>query len=295
MKIAVGMIVFNSDFVLKQALQAIYPHVNQILVSEGCVKYWSDKGITTSTDQTNEILKGFPDPDHKIHVVHGTYTEKDDQANAYMKYVEPDTDYVWNLDADEVFKEEDIVKLKAILAAERPTSVGFKSITFYGGFNHYLTGFEQEHEFIRIQKYSRGAVWKTHRPPTIELPAGTPRNHLSFERLAQMGIYMYHYSYVFPRQVKEKISYYEAAVIKKDGCIPNYFETVYRDWVMGDDATKQAIEKRYKGVHEFVPESRGECYTAKFTGLHPHVIIQDWNEIQHKYNSQIKRYLTNIE
>lgn len=291
MKIAVGIIVFNSDFVLKQAIQAIYPHVNQILVSEGCVKYWADKGITTSNDQTNEILKNFPDPDHKIHVVHGTYAEKDDQANAYMKYVEPDTDYVWNLDADEVFKEEDIIQIKNILAAERPTSVGFKSLTFYGGFTHHLTGFEQEHEFIRIQKYHPHAKWKTHRPPTIELPAGVQKKHLSFERLAGMGIYMYHYSYVFPRQVFEKISYYEAAVIKKGSCIPDYFSSVYKAWVLGDDEAKKEIEKRYKGVHEFVPEARGECYTTKFNGTHPHVILHDWSELQHKYNSQVNKFL----
>ena len=85
MKIAVGMIVFEGDYVLKQCLEQLYPHVDQILISEGPVTFWQQRGKTTSEDSTNEILSNFPDPENKLKVVHGQFKEKDDQSNAYMK------------------------------------------------------------------------------------------------------------------------------------------------------------------------------------------------------------------
>lgn len=287
MKIAAGIIIFNSDFVLKQVLDSIYPYMNQILISEGCVKYWADKGFTTSTDKTNEILANYPDPDHKITVVHGTYTEKTEQCNAYMQHVQHDTDYVWNIDADEVFKANDIEKIIELLEKEKYTSVGFRSFSFYGGFDRYLTGFEQEHEFLRIRKYYPGAMWANHRPPTIELPAGEVKKHLSFETLAAMGIFMYHYSYVFPRQVYEKIQYYENAVISTGNCIPNYFNNVYLAWVKGDDQQRFNIEQANRGVHEFAPHYRGDCFTERFKLDHPFAIARDMNLLQPKFNEQL--------
>lgn len=293
MKIAAGIIIFNSDFVLKQVLESIYPHVSQILISEGCVGYWVQKGFTTSLDNTNKIIENFPDPDKKITIVHGTYTEKTEQANAYMKYVHPDTDYVWNLDADEVFKFKHIIKIKQLLATGKYTSIGFKSFTFYGGFDRYLSGFEREHDFVRIQKYHPGAMWSNHRPPTIDLPFGQQKVHFDGNKTAEMGILMYHYSYVFPRQVFEKIQYYESAVISKGNCIPNYFNEVYLPWVMGDHETKFRIEQQYKGVHEFMPHARGECYTEQFVGTHPEIILRDMDELKQEFTKQITPFLLN--
>lgn len=284
MKIAAGIIIFNSDFVLKQVLDSIYPYMNQILISEGCVTFWQKQGYTHSVDKTLEIIKNYPDPDKKITLVQGVYNEKTEQANAYMKHVAPDTDYVWNIDADEVFKPKDIETVINLLKTEQYTSVGFQSYSFYGGFERYLTGFEQDHEFLRIQKYHPGAMWENHRPPTIKLPEGIPKKHLSFRTLAQMGVFMYHYSYVFPRQVFEKVFYYENAVISPGKCIQNYFQEVYLPWLRGDHETRYHIEQKHKGVHEFTPEARGECYTAQFTGTHPDVIVKDMEVLQQNLN-----------
>jgi len=292
MKIAAGIIVFNSDFVLQQVLESIYPYMNQILISEGCVTYWKDKGFTTSLDRTNQILKNFPDPQNKIKIVHGTYLEKTEQANAYMKLVDRDTDYIWNIDADEVFKAQDIESIIKLLKTEKPTSVGFKAYSFYGGFEHYLTGFDHDHEFIRIRKYPYwGAQWINHRPPTMELPAGVDKKHLSSEQLAAQGIYMYHYSYTFPRQVFEKVQYYEGAVISPGKCIPDYFNSVYLPWVTGNAEQKQAIEQKYQGVHEFTPDARGDCYTTRFVGCHPFPITKAMKQLKKDFEAQLTPFL----
>ena len=289
MKIAIGIIVFNTDFVLQECLQSIYPFADQILVAEGPVKFWQDQGYTTSVDETNEILHNFPDPENKIKIHHGQYSEKNEQCNAYMKFLDSDVDYIWNVDSDEIFRPEDIGKLLHIIETNNITSVGFKSLTFYGGFDHYLTGFEEGAEFHRISKVYPGAKWATHRPPTIaDIP--WQRRHLDYNVLANLGIRMYHYSYVFPRQVYEKIFYYKNAV-SKENCIDNYFEEIYLPWVIGNKEQRQIIEQKWQGVHEFKPSYRGQCTTANFTDKHPYIIQKNLSQLSNKWNRQLNDYM----
>jgi len=284
MKLAFGMIVFNGDFVLKECLESVYPYATQILISEGPVRYWQDQGHTTSTDKTNEILDNFPDPENKITIVHGQFEEKDEECRAYMPYMRDDIDYIWNLDSDEIYKPEDIEKIINILEKEQYTSVGVRSCSFYGGFDDFIGGFElAKDNFLRIFKVYPNATWKTHRPPTIIAPEGTsvlPDKHLDSDTLWEnYGVQMYHYSYVFPRQVREKIAYYKAKV-SRDNCHPNYYEEIYLPWVKGD----RSVEQGWRGVHEFRPSSRGDSFTQKFEGSHPAVIEERVEELKEIIN-----------
>ena len=224
MKIAFGMIVFEGDYVLKQCLEQVYQFASQILIAEGPVSYWQRQGRTTSLDETNKILDEFPDPENKIKIVHGQFNEKDDQCKAYMQHINSDIDYIWNLDSDEVYKTEDLVKIIDFLETVKPTSVGLQSCSFYGGFNDYLTGFELNTDnFLRIFRYVDGSTWQTHRPPTIQYPpdANITRKHISSDVIYDLlGVQMYHYSYVFPTQVHTKVSYYKDSV-SRDNCIDN--------------------------------------------------------------------------
>jgi len=292
MKITFGMIVLNGDQVLEETLSSVYPYAHQILIAEGPVGYWQQQGHTTSTDGTNEILDNFPDPDNKIKIVHSQYLEKDDQCNAYMEFLDDETDYIWNLDCDEVFKPEDIEKVINLLETEKYTSVGFKSVTFYGGFDKCLGGFEEGAEFMRIRKVYPGSYWQTHRPPTIahKIDNPWPEKHLNFDFLAQKhGVRMYHYSYVFPDQVFNKLKYYKE-YLSKDNCIDDYFYKVYLPWVTGGPDTKIEIEDRYRGVHEFKPSYRGVCRTKKFEGEHPEIIKSNMEALEQKFEHQLGKY-----
>lgn len=292
MKIAFGMIVFEGDYVLNECLEQVYPFASQILISEGPVQYWQNKGKTTSEDKTNEILNNFYDPDKKIKIIHGQFKEKDEQCKAYMNYIDPDTDYIWNLDSDEVFKTNDLIKMKDFLIDEAPTSVGIQSCTFYGGFDYFLTGFETKVDnFLRIFKYQNGANWKTHRPPTIEYKTHINRKHInSLELFEKTNIQMYHYSYVFPNQVYKKISYYKDAV-SGNNCIDNYFHEVYLPWITSNTEQKNIIEKKYDGVHEFKPHIRGSCKTSKFTGSHPESIIKNLNKLKDRFEKELLSFM----
>ena len=287
MNIAFGMIVFEGDYVLQECLESVYPFASQILIAEGPVRYWQDQGRTTSTDKTNEILANFPDPDHKITVVHGQFEEKDEECRAYMPYLREDTDYIWNLDSDEIYKPEDIQKIIHLLETEKYTSVGVRSCSFYGGFEDYIGGFElKKDNFLRIFKVYPGATWKTHRPPTILAPGKVktfPDKHLDSDTLWEKhGVQMYHYSYVFPSQVEKKIAYYRAKVSKQN-CHHNYYEEIYLPWVKGD----KSVERAWLGVHEFVPNMRGESFTRKFEGEHPTLIKNKLDILKQRIKNEI--------
>lgn len=295
MKIAFGMIIFEGDYVLKQCLEQVYPFASQILIAEGPVSYWQRQGRVTSLDDTNKILSEFPDPENKIKIVHGQYNEKDDQCRAYMEFINDDIDYIWNLDSDEVYKTEDLEKIINFLEEAKPTSVGLRSCSFYGGFDDYLTGFELKRDnFLRIFRYTKGSSWLTHRPPTINYPpnANIVIKHMDSETLFNLlGVQMYHYSYVFPTQVYTKVNYYKDSV-SRDNCIDNYFNTIYMPWVIGSDEEKKQLELKYQGVHEFKPHVRGECYTSKFTLSHPIAIARDMDILKNKFNEQLKKFNT---
>ena len=286
-KIAFGMIVFEGDYVLKQCLEQVYPYATQILISEGPVKYWQERGRVTSTDKTNQIIDNFPDPENKITVVHGQYSEKDEQCNAYIKHMRPDIDYLWNLDSDEVYKKEDIEKTIAFLEQEKPTSVGIRSLSFYGGFENYLTGFELNRDnFLRIFRVTEGSKWLTHRPPTIQYPKehNIVKKHIDSNSFyEQTGVQMY----LFPLQVKNKIEYYKAKV-SRHKCIDDYYNKIYLPWMKGEDFDRFHLEREYEGVHEFKPEYRGPCYTEQFVGEHPKALKNSLQELNDRILREMK-------
>jgi|GEM_PF-1265810 len=289
-KIAFGMIVFEGDYFLQHVLKQVYPFATQILIAEGPVSYFQRLGRTTSTDRTNEILETFPDPEKKIVVVHGRYHEKDAQCQAYMPFLRSDIDYLWNLDADECYSSRNLSNIIEVLRSEEPTSVGVPSVSFYGGFDRYLTGFEQRVDnFLRIFKVTPGARWLTHRPPTIQYPENTKlqRRHLSSDLLYKLcGGVMHHYSYVFPRQVYRKVSYYKSAV-SRERCLDAYFERVYKPWVLGSVEERAAVERAFLGVHEFRPEYRGDCYTAPYSDTHPESIGLDLMQLEQRLADEL--------
>jgi hypothetical protein len=295
-KIAFGMIILNGDYVLKQCLESVYPFAHQLLIAEGPVEYWRQKGLNTSNDKTNEILHSFPDPDRKINIVHGQFAEKDDQCRAYMPFLKSDADYLINLDSDELYKPEDMETIIKLLYDEKYTSVGIKPYSFYGGFDRYVGGFEEERDqFQRIFKIYPGSTWLGHRPPRVMHDKNrtdilAPR-HLDSDTLYdKFGVRMYHYSYVFPRQVHSKEAYYSSLAQGK--FIEDYFKRVYISWTTGTEKDREIIEGQFQGVHEYKPEYRRPAFTKPFEGEHPKIIQDSMTELKKEYDRQFNQYMT---
>lgn len=289
MRITFCSIVLNGNYVFKQALESVYPYAHRIIIVDGAVRYHAMRGLTKSNDGTLEMLRAFPDPENKIEIISGIFEEKTEQCQAFMPHVPADTDYIWCLDSDEVFKPEDIEKTIKVLEEKKPEFVCFNSNTFFGGFNNLISGFEAEHNFKRILRYESGCQYITHRQPTLscEKPDGV---WITGQEMSMYGVRMFHYSYTFPKQVYQKIQYYEDAVISKGNCVSNYFDKLWLPWVLGTPEQRFELETNNKGVHEFKPSIRGEAFTIPFEGDHPKVIQSSMRELLTKFNIQLEFY-----
>ena len=58
---------------------------------------------------------------------------------------------------------------------------------------------------------------------------------------------------------------------------------------MGGD--KERVEKEFKGVHEFKPHVRGDCFTKKFTSIHPYSIQNNMDKLKEKFKNQLMKYI----
>jgi hypothetical protein len=276
-KIDFSMIVFNGDHVLKENLETIYPFANRIIIIEGPVKHYQQMGFKSSTDDTINIIRTFPDPDKKIILTQGQWNEKDDMVKAQERHFSGD--FVWGVDCDEIFRPEDIEKVfKYLDSHPNCYSMAFRLRSFYGGFDRYISGFEENFEVHRIQRIIPGqSTWKTHRPPTmIWPPTGSTcaeMGHINHMETDSWGIRIWHYSHVFPKQVKAKMDYYKSW--GGSGIISNYWDNLYVPWMRAStEEEKLNIEKlpQFVGVQEWIPQRRGPAFTARFDGKHPEAV-----------------------
>ena len=133
-------IVFNGDDFLYQSLMSVYNFAHEIFVVEGAEKdAWSLANLDgSSTDNTKKILSNFPDPDDKLRVIHGKWNSKEEMTNAPMKHITGD--YIWRLDSDEIYKEQDLIKLSKLLSNNRHiTHLTFLQQEFFKGYDRRKT------------------------------------------------------------------------------------------------------------------------------------------------------------
>ncbi len=131
-------------------------------------------------------------------------------------------DYLWQVDVDEFYKFEDMMRIWQLLTV-RPqiSAVFFKQLSFWGGFDTLSDGwFLRQKQFHgpgivpRVFKWGAGYRYEAHRPVVVVDDLGRDLRHLhpiNGTATAAMGIFMYHYSLVLPQQVLEKSDYYGKA------------------------------------------------------------------------------------
>lgn len=244
-KITFGMIVLNGLPYLQYNLRALYPFAHQIIIVEGASPAAINIASPTghSSDGTLDVLRDFQkneDPEKKLIVVtaedeglpNGFWPgEKDQQSQAYAKRASGD--YLWQVDVDEFYHPEDMQRVVEILN-EKPeiTAVSFNMLTFWGGFEYIVDGWylrRGANQYHRLFKWGDGYQYTSHRPPTVVNAEGEDLRDLAWltgTKMSNMGIHLYHYSLVFPSQVKEKSEYYtQAQWAKRDRSNKWYLET----------------------------------------------------------------------
>lgn len=302
--ISFGIIVLNGEPFTRYCLRALYPHAHQIIVVEGACP--GSKSVASpdghSTDGTLSVVRDFcsnEDPEHKLLLVTAEdegykdgfwLGEKDEMSRAYAS--KANGEYLWQVDVDEFYHDEAIVKIKKLLVGEPSISaVSFRQIQFWGGFRYLVDSWilrRGGHDFHRLFKWGSGYVYTSHRPPTVTDEEGRDLRSLNWIRAAQthkMNIILHHYSFVFPKQVQDKAQYYKNATwsMRKDA-----------EWWANDVFMKLKDPFRVFSVYKDI------SWLIRFNGEHPgpiKALMQDLNQgvvnTQLRHTSDIERLLNN--
>lgn len=222
-RISFGVIVLNGEPFTRYCLRALYPFAHEIIVVEGANP--SSAAIATpeghSLDGTLETLRRFKveeDPEDKLQIVtcEGFWSEKDDQSRAYAERATGD--YLWQVDIDEFYRPEAIEAVLERLRADPAISaMSFRELKFWGGFDYSVESWHARRgadTYHRLFRWGPNFAYVTHRPPTVLDAAGRNLRDLAYVDAAdnaRRGIYLHHYSLVFPKQVFEKCEYYRNA------------------------------------------------------------------------------------
>lgn len=294
LKISFGIIVLNGEPFTKYCLRQLYPFAHQIIVSEGAVE--GAETISTkeghSIDGTLETLaklKHEEDPENKIIIIEhdGFWFDKNEQSKAYAKIATGD--YLWQVDIDEFYKNEDIEKIFNLLAENRDiTAISFPTLTFWGSpcyrCDSWMLIRQNYYEVFRIFRWNEMYEYKTHIPPTVIDERGRnlrEMNSINGEFLRKRGIWMYHYSLLFPVQVRLKGEYYSLRKNRPqvDGWV---------DWMENSYLT---LKRPFRTHNTF----RYPGWLERFEGTHPEQIESMWNDILNKLIDVEVRQTEDIE
>jgi len=275
-KIVVCMIACSEEEFIGAALESVYPLADKIVVVEGGTKYAVEAGLCdehgASLDDTQHELWEFKeerDPGRKLTLIpppNRPWLDKREMRNACLKHVRPG-DWMILLDADEVFTEEGLWRLSALMHGQadiiRPA---FR--LFWNDMDTLGTGKWADYRQVKVVRWQEGWSYDhDHNMPTdksgrriIDLPG--------MNILDPAGPLYHHYSWAGRTDAKLalKCRYY-AAQNRGEGKQPfpaDYMSRVFQAW----RERARFVEETY-GTHPY-----GGGGTKAFTGEHPEPVRQ---------------------
>lgn len=274
-KVTFGILALNAMPFLEYNLRALYPFAHQIIVVEGAVRAASALARPDghSMDGTLEMLNNFKqqyDPGNKLLVVSaadagyvdGFWPEKNEMSEAYAS--KATGDWLWQIDSDEFYLEEDMTALMQMLSDSPEISgVSFPYLEFFGSFESYITGEWHLHQYPRVPRLFRwgsGYRYISHRPATVINENGQDLSRLGWLNApapSGRAMVMYHYSYVFPKQAEQKVGYYSNV-----------------DWSPAFQKNKKWYQEQFLELESpmHLGELGGLQWLERFTGQHPSAI-----------------------
>ena len=264
-RISFGIIVLNGEPFTRYCLRSLYPFAHEIIVVEGATQ--NARAISTpaghSTDATLDTLERFKkeeDPQNKLNIItrNGFWSEKDEMSQAYAKAATGNI--LWQVDVDEFYKPADMQRVISILENDPAVStLSFNTLTFWGNLDYLTTSIHHMRgagEFHRVFRFGPGFSYTTHRPPTVVDPTGRNLRGLGWLRgitvEKKYRIFLYHYSFLFPKQVEEKSIYYSALKRKRKDSVTwakeNYFKLGH-PFHVHNVYEKVSWLLRYRGTH----------------------------------------------
>lgn len=277
-RITFGVIVLNGEPFTRYCLRALYPFAHEIIVVEG--GHEDARVVSTpdghSTDGTLATVRGFmrdEDPEGKVQLVtrEGFWPKRDefgkDRTPQSRAYAERATgDYLWQVDIDEFYRPGDMTSVIAMLQDDPSiTAVSFRQRTIWGGLHYAADGWALRRGLDvhhRLFRWRPGYRYATHEPPTVLDESGTDLRAIRWVRARDMerrGIILYHYSLLFPEQVRLKAALYDSE--KPDLC-PGILE-----WA---DRSYSTLDRPFR-VHNLYEQP---SWLERFDGPHPPEIVR---------------------
>ena len=291
-RITFGIIVLNGEPFIRYTLRALYPFAHEIIVVEGAT--YGAKNVATpdghSRDTTLDTLRQFKaeeDPHNKLLIItqDGFWSEKDEMSQAYANRATGD--YLWQVDVDEFYMPDDIQIIIRLLRDDPTiTAVSFKTITFWGAPDYAVDGWYLRRGaeiYHRLFKWGDRYRYVTHRPPIVHDSHSQDMRDLHWltaEDTEKLGIRMYHYSLLLPKQVIEKCDYYSHAEwAKRQGAL---------DW-----ANNAYLSLNFPYHVHNIEEYPGWLY--RYRGEHPPQLLAMWQTITQNNSGYDIRQTDDIE
>jgi hypothetical protein len=276
-RISFGMIILNGEPFIRYNLRSLYPYAHQIIVVEGATPGAAANASVDghSLDTTLETLYRFQaeeDPEKKLIIItrDGFWSEKDEMSQAYAQVATGD--YLWQVDSDEFYQAEDIETVIRLLQEKSSISaISFKQVTFWASPKYKTDSWYLRRgasEYHRLFKWDKDYQYLKHRPPTVLDEQGHDLRSIYWlrgDKLAKQGIYLYHYSLLFPKQVIEKSEYYASAEWSRRTGSQNWAEDVF---------LKLKNPFRVHNVFQY------PSWLEHYQGKHPSQIEAMWESIE---------------
>jgi len=215
-KFSFVMTVLNGIPFVEYSLRSVYDFAHEIIVVEGAFEkcMFAVNPAGSSVDSTLEFIESFPDPHKKIKLIQGRWPEKVDMRNKALEYVTGD--YVWLINCNEVYKTEDLEKVKSLIRSDPSIAqVNFIGDNFWKRLDYILASpkfSETRWHWRRVFKFAEGALFTNQRHPTMLLPGcelTTDQMRLiSGNETRNMGIIPHNYCYTQDKQVWQKVELY---------------------------------------------------------------------------------------
>lgn len=220
MKISFGIIVIDGMPFIKHQLALIYPYAHEIIICEGGDDVWEKlHGYRHSKDNTIEFIRSFPDPEKKIHLLQKRWERKNDMCHEYSRFATGDI--IWHIDIDEFIDPSHIPYILELFQkypeydamAPRQLVLWGDTRTIVG-----LVDIEEDQVIVEIPGIDRiyrrkEGLYVNHLPLRGYYDPYEERiisaKLFPDELLCQRDIYNFHFSYVLPKSVKNKMKYYQ--------------------------------------------------------------------------------------
>jgi hypothetical protein len=286
-KVSFGIIVLNGEPFIRYNLRSLYPWAHEIIIVEGACEAAAATATADghSLDSTIDSVRSFQvqeDPEHKVQLVlarddgysGGFWPEKTEMCQAFAKRATGN--FLWQVDSDEFFRDQDMVLIFEMLS-RGVGQVSFPQRSFWGGLGYinnsmFLAEFSRR-GIPRLFAWEPGFAYVAHRPPMVVDHNGIDvkaRGSVSSLALLRRGIYMYHYSLLFPDQVASKVLYYsthsEHKVLQKAGA-----STTVVDW-HNENYVRLSNPYRLHNVD-------GLSWIRPYRGSHPAQVLRMMDDI----------------